>query len=117
MQQKAGKTRSVLSSTNSTTNKNTVLHIQLSLSRDAEILFQCHCQYHRLCLRLPVFLLDQKYQFFSLTADSKLLSESLLLALLPLSTTNRKQTNVCVANEQRSDAETNILRIIPGLAI
>jgi len=38
-----------LSNVNSTTNKKHCSHFQLSISRDAKILFQCHCRYHRHC--------------------------------------------------------------------
>jgi len=47
--------KKVLNSVNSTTNKNTVPHCQLSLSRDSKTLFQCHCWYHRHCLYAYLF--------------------------------------------------------------
>jgi len=54
--------------------KNTVSHCQLSLSKDANILFQ-YCRYHPNCLHQPVLFLDQKYQ---LSVDSKSQLESFI---------------------------------------
>jgi len=49
--------KDALNIVNSKTNRNTVPHCQLSLSRDAKTLLRCHCRYQRHCLRLPVLFL------------------------------------------------------------